>query len=603
MIEHVITRCRDSLRRVAVAVACTLMGVGSLLTGSATQGSAQSVEVAWGVEIPMRDGVQLNATVYKPESMPRPLPVVFTLTPYTSDTYHERAWYFARHGYVFALVDVRGRGNSQGEFDPFMQEAEDGHDVVEWLARQPWCNGKVAMWGGSYAGYDQWATAKEFPQHLATIVPAAAAFAGVDFPFWKNIPYPYDIQWLTLTSGVTANFNMFGQGELWVQVYRRLYDEHRAFSELPKLAGNTTTVFDTWVAHPHPDAYWDAMNPTDEEFARLTLPILTITGHYDGDQPGAMEFYKRHMRFASEEAKQRHYLIIGPWDHAGTRTPRREVGGLVFGEASQLDLNGLHKEWYDFTMKDGPKPEFLKRRIAYYVTGSDEWKYIDSLESISTEMRRLYLSSVDGQANDAFRSGTLAAEQPLAGVRPDSYVYDPLDTRPGELEWEPVSDNLTDQRFALNLYGNGLVYHSEPFGENTELTGYLALVVWLALDVPDTDFEATVYEILPDGSSVFLSQDRMRARYRDSLREPKRVTPGEVGRYEFDGFYFISRQISKGSRLRLVFKSPNSIFTQKNYNSGGVVAEESGADARTAHVTLYHDAEHLSYLELPIVRE
>ncbi len=177
-----------------------------------------------------------------------------------------------------------------------------------------------------------------------------------------------------------------------------------------------------------------------------------------------------------------------------------------------------------------------------------------------------------------------------------------MDTRPAELEAENIEDYLTDQRFALNLFGNGLVYHSEPFDEETEVTGYLKLVVWLALDVPDTDFEVAVYEILRDGSSVRLTQDRMRARYRDSLREPDLVRPGEVNRYEFDGFYFFSRRIAKGSRLRLVFKSPNSIYVQKNYNNGGVVAEESGADSRTAHVTLYHDSEHLSYLELPVVR-
>jgi predicted acyl esterase len=119
---------------------------GALADESATADDPP-VEVTWGVRIPLRDGVQLNATLYKPLEMNGPLPVVFTLTPYTSDTYHERGWYFARHGYVFALVDARGRGNSGGEFEPFIQEAGDGHDVVEWLAAQAWCNGKVAMWG------------------------------------------------------------------------------------------------------------------------------------------------------------------------------------------------------------------------------------------------------------------------------------------------------------------------------------------------------------------------------------------------------------------------------------------------------------------------
>ena len=114
--------------------------------------------------------------------MRNPLPVICTMTPYNADTYHDRAMYFARNGYVFALVDVRGRGNSGGRFEPFAQDPHDGHDVVEWLAKQPWCVGKVALWGGSYAGFNQWATLKEFPPHLTTIVPAAAAHPGVDFP-------------------------------------------------------------------------------------------------------------------------------------------------------------------------------------------------------------------------------------------------------------------------------------------------------------------------------------------------------------------------------------------------------------------------------------
>ncbi|HYJ04348.1 MAG TPA: CocE/NonD family hydrolase, partial [Chthoniobacterales bacterium] len=134
--------------------------------------AAADYELRWGVKIPMRDKVELNATLYlpkTPDGSAAKTPVIFTLTPYISDSYHARAAYFAARGYAFALVDVRGRGNSGGEFEPFAQEPRDGHDVVEWLARQPFCDGKVTMWGGSYAGFNQWATAKEFPPHLATI--------------------------------------------------------------------------------------------------------------------------------------------------------------------------------------------------------------------------------------------------------------------------------------------------------------------------------------------------------------------------------------------------------------------------------------------------
>jgi uncharacterized protein len=173
--------------------------------------SPSNYDLRWGIKILLRDKVTLNATLYLPKGDGRtsPSPVIFTLTPYISDSYHARAAYFASYGYAFALVDVRGRGNSGGEFEPFANEARDGHDVVEWLAQQSFCDGKVAMWGGSYAGYDQWATAKEFPPHLTTIVPAAAAHPGLDFPFTNNVGIHYDVQWLTFTSGKASQQNLF----------------------------------------------------------------------------------------------------------------------------------------------------------------------------------------------------------------------------------------------------------------------------------------------------------------------------------------------------------------------------------------------------------
>ena len=590
-------------RRVVGFVVVVAVGLVAAVAALAEEQAAEEVGVTldWGVKIPMRDGVRLNATVYRPEGA-GPLPVVFTLTPYISDSYHDRAWYFSRNGFVFVLVDARGRGSSQGTFRAFAQEAHDGHDIVEWLAGQPWSNGKVAMWGGSYAGYDQWATAKEFPPHLATIVPAASAQAGIDFPFWRNISYPYVIQWLTFTGGVTGNLNLFIQEEFWNEKFWELYRDHRPFLDLPEIAGNPASEFSEWAAHPMQGPYWDAMNPSDAQLAELDLPILTITGHYDDDQPGAMEYYKRHMKLGSDEARAKHYLIIGPWDHAGTRSPKAEFGGWKFGDASLLDLNELHTQWYGWTMKGGERPEFLKDRVAYFVSGANRWKYVHSLDAVASEQRRLFLHST-GEANDAFRSGLLVPQAPEAEGASDSYVYDPLDTRPGELERRPRGDYITNQTPALRLFGGGLVYHSEPFAEASEISGYLKLVVWLELDVPDTDFAVAVYEILADGTSIRLSQDLMRARYRDSLREATPVPTGEIVRYVFDGFTWFSRQIAEGSRLRLVFKSPNSIFLQKNYNSGGVVAEESGNDARTAHVRLYHDAGHPSFLELPVVRD
>lgn len=571
----------------------------ALGAGSAGAGPVPEIDLLWGVKIPLRDGVRLNATVFKPKVPAGPLPVIFTLTPYNSDTYYPRARYFAQNGYVYALVDVRGRGNSEGTFLPFENEGRDGHDVVEWLAGQPWCNGKVAMWGGSYAGYDQWATLQNFPPHLTTIVPAAAAAMGVDFPAQNNIRTPYLMQWATYTSGVTPQPNLFGDASFWISKFRQLYLSQRPFRDFDHMVGNRSSWFQRVLQHPRVDELWKSLRPTAADYARIAIPILTITGHYDDDQYGAMHYYRSHMEHGTAEAQQRHFLVVGPWDHAGTRTPNREVGGLTFGLASLLDLNVLHKAWYDWTMKGGPKPEFLKDRIAYYVVPSDEWKYAGRLDSIAKGTRTLYLAS-DGSAGDVFHSGSLTPVKPGTSG-PDRYTYDPRDTRPATLETEEIKSYLTDQRYVLNTFDNGVVYTSEPFVEPAELTGYVRFSAWIALDVPDTDFRVSLYEVLADGTSVLLAEDVKRARHRDSLEKETLVPAGVVLRYDFDQFPFFSRRVAQGSRLRLFLRCPNSIYLEKNYNGGGVVADETAKDARTAHVSVHHDAQYPSALTLPIV--
>lgn len=562
------------------------------------------VDLQWGVRIPLRDGVELQATLYRPQGQQQALPCVVTMTPYIAQNYHDRGMYFAAHGYVFASVDVRGRGNSGGEFRPFRQEAEDGHDVVEWLAQQSYCNGRIAMWGGSYAGYDQWATAKEKPPHLRSIVPVAAVMPGLDFPMRSNIFYPYDMRWLTYVSGRATQDKLFGDQKLWTDLFRSAHEAHAPFASLDHRFGNPSPIFQEWVAQPMQGDYWDRLNPTAVQYAALDLPILTLTGHYDGDQPGALAFYTQHLQQASAAARAQHYLVIGPWDHAGTRTPQAEYAGLKLGAASQLDMNALHREWYDFTLKDGPRPAFLKARVAYYLTGTDEWRYADSLEAVTREQRVFYLASDSGRANDVFASGRLETDARGRRSGSDRYVYDPLDTQAaaGDANDTPGAE-LLDQRPVLRRNGKQLVYHSAPFDADTDIAGFFRFSAWLRLDQPDTDFAVDVYAIGPDGGSVYLSSDFLRARHRHGLREQQLVTPGKVEPYTFDRFTFVARTLVRGSRLRLVVGPVNSLSWQKNYNSGGVVAQERAGDARTVTVELLHDARHPAALYVPLAAE
>jgi len=568
-------------------------------TDAPREPDASKIDLQWGVRIPLRDGVTLNATVYTPKGQESPAPCVVTLTPYIAQSYHDRGVYFAARGIPFLTVDVRGRGNSEGTFRPLIQEAQDGFDVIEWLAKQPYCNGKVSMWGGSYAGYNQWAAAKEFPPHLATIVPVASPYAGVDFPMRNNISYPYTMQWLTFTSGRAAQDKIFGDSAFWAAKYRQAFETGGPFAKFDGLIGNPSPIFQEWVAHPDMDDYWDSYNPTAQQYAKLSIPILTITGSYDDDQPGALAHYREHWKNAPAEMRARHYLVIGPWDHAGTRTPTATVGGVTFGPASMVDLPRLHLDWYAWTMQNGTKPAFLQKNVAYYVMGAEKWRYADTLDAVTAEMRPYFLGS-NGNATDVLTSGSLDSAKSGSAGKPDQYTYDPRDVSGAAIEAGLDPASLTDQSLVFAQSGKQLVYHTKAFDKSTQVSGTFRLSAWLAIDQPDTDFAVNIYEIRADGSSIQLTTDVMRARYRESAREPKLVATRAPQRYDFERFTFVSRQVAKGSRLRLRIAPINSIYSQKNYNSGKNVSDEQMADARAVTVRLYHDREHPSALYVPM---
>ncbi len=565
---------------------------------SAQTTSAAGLDIRLGIGVPLRDNVRLNATLYVPRWPAEPRPVILAMTPYSGDRYHEYVLAAARRGYVVAVVDVRGRGSSEGMFDPFAQEATDGYDTVEWIAGQPWCNGKVGMMGGSYGGFNQWAIAKEFPPHLTTIAPTAAPYMGVDWPAFGGIWPSYMMQWVSFTSGHALNANLFADGGYWRDKFRDLYVKHLPFASLDSVVGNPSSAFQQWIAHPDFDEYWAAMAPSPEQLARLTLPIFTRTGMYDNAQIGALEHYRNHMRYGSASAKAAHYLMIGPWDHGGTRVPQRRLGDLTFGPTSVFDMGELESDWYDWTMRGGNRPSLLPKRVAYYVTGADVWKYADSLDEIGRNPTRYFLTSTGQSADDVVHSGGLVPSEPNSAP-PDEWTHDPLDTGPGARE--AASPGSADQSSATVSGHRGLIYHTAPFDHSVEISGIPTLTLWLTFDVRDADLWAGIFEITRDGKSILLDDTQLRARYRSSRRSPELLVPGQPTRIELDRFRFMSRRVATGSRVRLVIMSPSSIQLETNYNAGGVVATETAKDAHTAHIKLHHESGRSSILRLPVV--
>jgi uncharacterized protein len=556
-------------------------------------------QLQWGVKIPLRDGTRLSASLYLPKGKTEPAPCLLAITPYTVQRNHLRASYFAARGYPFVVVDARGRGNSEGEFRPYSQEPRDGYDIVEWIARQPFCNGQVAMFSGSYEGYAQWATAAEHPPHLATIAPGMAPALGRDWPMRNNIAVcSYFMQWLTYVTGRTFQENIVNDQEYWRDRFREWFESGRPFKELDGIVGNPSPIFQEWVAHPSLDEYWSGFEPSAEQFAKIELPILTLTGCYDGTQPGALHYYRQHLRHASVAAAAQHYLVIGPWDHASVFAPKREFAGLQFGPDSVIDMLQLNLEWYRWTLQGGPKPAFLRKKVAYYVMGAEKWRYADTLDGVTSHTVPYYLHSTRNPT-DIFSSGSMTENVPAHGG-PDSYFYDPRDVSLAQLESTVDPENRTDHRMIHAAPGKQLIYHSAPFERDREISGFFKLQVWLAIDQPDTDFRASVYEIGLDGRAIQLTTDWLRARYRESLREERLIGTTEPLRYDFERFMFVSRQVKAGHRLRLVVGPINSIYVQKNYNSGGVVSDESMRDARPVTVRLFHDEAHPSALHVPL---
>jgi putative CocE/NonD family hydrolase len=545
-----------------------------------------------GVRIPMRDGISLNANIYRPTSQVAPLPVIVTITPYTLNGVHATGAYFARHGYVFAAVDTRGRGDSGGKFFPTTHEAEDGYDVVQWLSRKPYGNGKVGMWGGSYCGRNQWVIAAlARPPALKTIVPASAGSTGIDRDMRANIPITQGVQWWAMVSGRTMSSSVYNDRNYWIGVQSEMARGDRPFREFDQLAGFPSLLWQENLKHPQLDGYWDhttgqASRLSADQLAGLEIPILSLTGTYDASQAGAFAYHDNFLAKATPAARNHQFMVVGPWDHGGTRSPRRIFGGVDFGEEGVIDVQALHVAWYDWVLKGGPLPAFLKEHFVYYIAGSNRWAASPTADATASTWRRLFLSSPSSDASSLERRGELVSMAPRQPA--DQYIYDP--SEPGRNEglegYELVSDDyLTNSQAVSRLNGEGLIYDSAPMPAPLDLVGRPKVGLTMTMDVRDTDVRVTLYVVRRDGTQIVLAQDQLRARYRRSLEHAELVTPGKAEFYGFSRFDFVARTLDRGDRLRLVISPLGlSIHDERNRNSGDTVADETKKDNRRAVV-------------------
>ena len=420
------------------------------------------------------------------------------------------------------------------------------------------------MWGGSYAGYDQWATAKEMPPHLATIVPAAAAHPGVDFPMRQQHLLPLRHAVADLHQRPRRAGPDLRRHAVLDRTLPRCSSRAAPLSELDDMLGNASPIFQEWLAHPTPDAYWDAMAPTARAVragcsCRSSPSPATTTAI----SPARCAYYRQHMRHGSPEGGARPPLSdhrpLGPCRHAhaegGVRRPHVR-------RRQRRRSPKLHREWYDWTMKDGPSagvPAEARRLLRHGRRG------VEVTPTRSRRSRRERARTLLDSRRQCQRCLPLghawAAEQPAAGGAPDRYVYDPLEQHRAGGDGDRSEDQFVDHRLVLRAEprGNGLVYHSAPFAEATEICGQPSSGCRMALDVP-TPTSPFALRDRPDGRSVALADDVLRARYRGvAARGEARDARRDRALHFTASSGSSSPDREEGSRLRLVVRSLNTI--------------------------------------------
>jgi len=349
------------------------------------------------VLIKTKEGATLSAIVVRKKGVATPQPAALFFNIYTNLSLNaaKRA---AAYGYVGVAAETRGKRLSPDEIVPYEHEAKDTYGVIDWISQQSWSNGKVGMYGGSYSGFACWAAAKNPHPALKTIVPYCANNPGDGLPMENNVFLFVNYAWaFYVTNNKYLDNETYFDRKRWNSLNDKWYASGKSYRQIDNIDGTPNKLLQRWLQHPSYDSYWQKMVPYKDEFAKINIPVLTITGYYDDGQQSALHYLKEHYKY---NKNANHYLLIGPYDHVSAQSSRKPpvLNGYAIDPVAQIDTPEITFQWLDYVMRDGKKPELLKEKINYQVMGANEWKHAPSFEKMSNEMLTLYLT--DSKAGD-----------------------------------------------------------------------------------------------------------------------------------------------------------------------------------------------------------
>ncbi len=568
------------------------------------------------VMVPMRDGVKLAADVYRPAEEGR-FPVLLSRLPYNKELpgvfapFVSIALRAVQKGYVVVYQDCRGRFASEGEFYPLVNEATDGADTVTWIVQQPWASGPVGTIGASYLGFTQWLLAKEQPEALRAIAPRVTTSNYYLTPyrheggvfelgcalFWSLFMIPEEVQ-RRMRQG-RASMEQMGV------LMHAMGDPEALLSHLPlvdqPLLREFAPFYHDMLSHPTYDDYWKRVAHS-EYYEQITVPALNMGGWYDLFLGGTLANYVgMKQRGGSAVARAHQRLVIGPWSHMDDTGifPERSYGLMASSEA--IDLAGIQLRWHDHWLKGEENGVEQDKPVKIFVMGLDQWRDEEDWPLPDTQYRPYYLHSA-GHANSATGDGILSTRVP-ADEPEDIYRYDPLDPVPTtggaiQMDLGPTT-GPRDQR-VVEAREDVLCYSTPVLERPVEVTGPIALMLYISSSARDTDFTGKLVDVYPDGRAEILTDGILRARYRESFTAPKLLEPEQIYELRLD-LWATSNLFKAGHRIRLEVSSSNFPRFDRNPNTGGTVETATEQDVVTAINRIYHDAAHPSHLILPII--
>lgn len=536
------------------------------------------------LQVPMADGVCLSTDVVLPGTSGA-WPAILIRTPYSkvNDRILEWASFFADYGYAVVAQDVRGRGDSGGDWEPWISEFDDGHDTVEWIASQDWCSGKVGMLGGSYEGWVQWAAATRHPAHLAAMVTSGSPGRWFrDWPYRFGAFFAADyLEWLNRTAGRVVQPVPFPS---WAWLV-----DHPSLRSLDTDTGRPLAAWQAALDHPTYDSYWHSLDIGGYE--QMDIPVLHVTGWFDGCAPG--EIHHFHQMRKLSPAADRQSLVVGPWDHhAAVVTGLAVEGDLAISAQGTVDLRLVWERWFARWLKDdqaGSDPAGSDdAAVRYYSLGVNQWRESSSWPPAGSEEYVLFLQA-DGSASS----------EPAVTEAVREYEYDPgrpvlsmlrLHNR-DRLEWAPRPAVLIDGREDV------LRYKMAPARAPLPIAGPVRAVLHASTTGTDTDFVVSLGYVRADGSTTIVADGIVRAAMRASLETVSLLEPGEIYALEVE-VNDIALELAPGESLEIAVSSSLAPNYHPNPNTG--LGYAGDAPAIVVRQAIYHGGRYPSRLILSV---